>query len=526
MKQISFTLGTLLLAHSFLGATTFDKRQALEYLNTLRSSVHLNTLQNNTLLQTAAQNHTNYVKDTHLSGHYEDNATYPSEFYTGVKPFDRGIYVGYLSSHYSENFSSGQTDFKSSIDNLMSAIYHRYGFLNNNIDEMGIGVDETLIYTYNMANSRLNELCHGESYEDGSESYTYKVCADEDFKVKATTYNEASHFYQKTAPDVIVWPFENQKGSMPVFFEENPDPLPEQSVSGYPISLEFNAYKYEDSTITMKSFQLFDSYDNEITNTFLMKEDTDPNERHTKFQFTLFPLDRLAFNQTYKVKAIYDIDGVENLKEWQFSTKNYEYPYFVYTQENQEFKLHPNVTYMIYFPPRNKNDIFDAISYTYNTQKPEIKLLDGNTLLVKLNGNNTNHCNVEMKKNSKTTTSITCIIDSSATIISPQDDVTLIDNSFVYYNIDDGSTLKTNIQDVVQTSSTYTTPKILNANNQEVSLSLSDATVQIMIDENKYTMPKVQTPSTINFVQINNNLQVQINTTLTSELIFEGQSYE
>ena len=309
MNRIFYSFTTVSVVTSLLVATTLDKNDALTYLNSLRVSAGILPLKNNQILETAAQNHINYLNDRSLSGHYENNLTDPSDFYTGDIPHDRGVFAGYKASFYLENFSSGQDDFNSSIDGLMSAIYHRYGFLHLNIDEIGIGVSDTdnKLFNYDMGNSLVNKLCDGDSYS-GDKEYYYNVCTNNDLKIEVNLYEDSLNSLAKESSDIIVWPPSNSENISPVFYEESPDPLPDSSVSGYPISLEFNSYIYKNNTIFVKNFELYDEKDNLVQNMFLMNETNDINAKHTPYQFTLFPLNRLEWNSIYKVVVDYSID--------------------------------------------------------------------------------------------------------------------------------------------------------------------------------------------------------------------------
>lgn len=372
-----------------------DTKVGLEYLNLLRINAGLSTLEYNRVLENAAQNHANYIGDIYQKYkknlmHDEDNTKYPSNLYTGDKPIDRGIYLGYKSLFYFENLSAGHKTIHASIDALMSAIYHRFGFLRNNIDEIGIGINKSkkryTVYNYNMGNSILNILCEGYSFSAKS-GYVYKVCSDKKFKVEKSLYYSTKNHLAQEAPKYIIWPPKNSINIPPVFFEETPDPLPDSSVSGYPVSIEFNKYYYDDKDIVIKNFKLFDEKDKEVTNTLLMDYSNDPNEKHTRFQFTLFPMKRLLSNHIYKVKIDYFEDEELKHLKWKFLTKSIKYPFYKITSKNATIKLKTDRYYILYLAPKHNNDIFKSWKYKKKKLfKSYIKYLDGNTLLVKFSG--------------------------------------------------------------------------------------------------------------------------------------------
>ncbi len=491
-KIIYLLLGVM---GSSLLATNFNKDDALEYLNSIRVSAGLSLLNQNSILETASQNHVNYLADKGLTGHYEDNNTYPSDFYTGDKPFDRGVYAGYSSSYYLENISAGQEDIITSIDGLMSAIYHRYGFLNNNIDEIGIGVHSSRLFNYNMGNSKLNKLCNADSYEGTKKSY-YGVCAEYDFKIEATLYDEVSSSLADSSPNYVIWPPANSLNILPVFFEESPDPLPSYSVSGYPISIEFNSHKYKDNNISIDSFRVYESSGIELTNTLLMDISNDPNEKHDKYQFTLFPLERLNWNQTYLVEVDFNIDDKAYSKSWSFQTQDINIPTYTITDLDETLILKTDTQYALYFPPTSRDDVFNGISYTYNTSEQDVSIYDSNTILVKLNGENESYCNIDIKNNGTITKTIHLKIGSEDNI----NDKKLEDKIETFsYKIDDTDIF---IKLLTQDDTKEIT---LNVDNEESIFPLFDINSNITIKESVDTV------------------FIEIKTKLTEAITFEGR---
>lgn len=377
-----------------------DKTEGLDYLNTLRQSAGLHSLSYNQNLDASAQNHADYLQyhltnDNLFCGHDE---ALDEQGFTGIDPTQRAYYTDYKSSFVTENLSSGQKDIYKSIDGLMSAIYHRFGFLDTKINEIGIGLNsnESLVYNYNMGNSLLNNLCNESSY-DGPGYYYNGVCKDNDLKISVDSYNNSIDNFTKTSPDYILWPPSNSTDIPNVFFEESPDPLPNHSVSGYPISIEFNRINYQSKNILLNSFKLFDENNNEITNTLIMKEDNDPNNKHSNLQFTLFPLDRLNFNTIYNVQFNYIEDSLQKNISWKFLTKSIKYPYYIVDSNDQTINFIAGKKYAIYFPPQFSTDIFNSYSINYNTSiAPEIEIVDGNMIYITLDGSNGQYCNLNL----------------------------------------------------------------------------------------------------------------------------------
>lgn len=114
----------------------YEKSEALHLLNEIRESMGMNTLVHNDYLALAAQAHASYLVRNDVTSHNEIPGLLG---FTGRTPADRALKAGYLSTQVSENLSTKNRDSQSSIDGLFSAIYHRFGFLDVGIDEIGVG---------------------------------------------------------------------------------------------------------------------------------------------------------------------------------------------------------------------------------------------------------------------------------------------------------------------------------------------------------------------------------------------------
>lgn len=398
----------VLLLLSFFLVFADDRSDGLLYINQLRQQAGLGTLQQNTLLETSAQNHANYLDDTHTVGHYENNTSYPSSYYSGVAPADRTASAGYNSQYVSENLSTGQIDINSSIDGLMSAIYHRFGFLDYDINEIGIGLNYNTntnkIYNYNMGNSVLEAMCSSpNSFSSGSYFYGDQLCANQPHStlINASDYFNALYSFSQSAPQYVIWPPKDSTGIIPVFFEESPDPLPDYSVSGYPISIEFNDYLYQNSTIALTKFELYDANGTQITNTRELDESNDPNSHIRGNKFVLFPLERLEFNSLYTVKVGYTIDSTPYTLEWSFTTKSLGYPYYTITGSTN-LNIKSGVTYALYYKPSSGTDVLSSYNYSYTTASQELSFYDTNTVLITATGSNGKYINLTTSPNNYT----------------------------------------------------------------------------------------------------------------------------
>jgi len=352
---------------------------ALTYLNTLRNGAGMISFTPNSILDTAALNHSNYLVTHNISGHYETAGT---TGFTGVQPWDRSAYAGYLST-VTENVSTGQESTNESVDGLFSAIYHRFGFLDFASDEIGIGINSSGLgaFTYKMGNKKLNDLCAGTSFSGFGTSYT-GVCSDEKFKIEKSSYENSQTANKAANPSEIIWPYANQTDVPPVFFEESPDPLPDYSVSGYPVSISFNDYYH--TNVSLSSFTLYDSSNSEITNTRLLSSTNDPNAKMTTHEFALFPLTRLDWGKKYKASVSYTLDGVQKSKEWYFTTRAIGYDYYKITQTSTNVTIQPNKTYALYVVPSSKTDVLTSYR-SRGTFVPTASFIDSNTISISTN---------------------------------------------------------------------------------------------------------------------------------------------
>ena len=364
------------------------------YLNDLRRQAGLVRLERSDPLQAAAQKHSHYMQKHHTAGHDETEGT--EDFY-GKKSLDRALKAGYRSRMVSENLSAGQSDIKSSIDGLLAAIYHRFGFLSLDVDEIGIGV-EGKYYTYDMGNMLLDQLCQRESYT-GSDTVIYDVCKDENKKIKYQDYHNAKNHYKAdtNAPSVILWPPVNGSPVPPAFYEETPDPLPDYGVSGYPVSVEFNDARFSSAPDPEKiTLYLENDEGNQLegipfSGKEFMTKGNDPQKHLTAYQFALFPEKRLEWGHAYYATLGY---GDEEF-QWCFTTQSLadrgvDRVYRFDDGDAAERTVVSGTKYALYFVPQHSNDAFHGYSISkryYDTAPTEsIEFLDWNTLLFSIDG--------------------------------------------------------------------------------------------------------------------------------------------
>lgn len=336
--------------------------EGFAYLNLLRNFTGLIKFSKNLDLEAVAQNHARYQVSNNLYTHYERSSNLN---FSGKTPLLRVLATDYPHTDIAENIYAGDVTPKHSINILFSNIYHRLAFLDFGFDEIGLGM-------------------HASQSYDFQKVYTYEMGRE-----NSRSFNNIQN------PKIVLWPYENQQNTMPVFYEESPDPLQKCSVSGYPISIQFNPSK--NGVIKMKSFKLYDDAFKEITNTVLLDAKTDPNGLLSTKEFVLMPLSRLEWGNTYHVSAIYsENEGDNQIKEWDFTTKMLPSPYFVIEASDENFNLKSGETYHFYLPPKDCNDKFDTYTYRYTSSlKIDENIVDNNTIRVKAIGKGTIEINTD-----------------------------------------------------------------------------------------------------------------------------------
>jgi uncharacterized protein YkwD len=367
-----------------------DRANSIAYISNLRIKAGLWELSENSLLDTAALNHAKYLTLNNIIGHYENKDQYPNGF-TGVTPSDRAHYVNYNGS-VSENLSAGQNNVYDSVDNLFSAIYHRLGFLSINIDETGMGDSYSegyaykTVYVYNMGNSLIRKLCEQESFS-GYGAYVYGVCIDFNKKISKDLYDNAVNTLSDKAPKYILWPFDGDNNTLPVFFEESPDPLPNCSVSGYPVTIQFNESKINSESFEFGGIKLYDS-DGNLINSTLLTHDNDPNNHLSEYEFALMPLERLDWGAEYSVEATYTENGSIHTINWTFITQLPKYPYITVKDNEATVNIQSEKDYAIYLKPSDCNDKFSSYNYSYNggIQSISASFIDSNTIHLNVKG--------------------------------------------------------------------------------------------------------------------------------------------
>lgn len=493
----------------------------LGYLNQVREAAGMPRLQWQSALADAAQAHSDYLAANPIpeSGFHGGSAHRESpglQGFTGVFPAVRALAQGYPHRQVLENVSSGDAQSKSTpaaaIDGLMSAIYHRFGFLDFSIDELGIGSRGSQ-FTFLMGRSDLRLMClspppevlakqpeacaevmvnggymqrlcatlpvsallrqpwptvcgNGQrldraymqrlcdqgfpsaallrgagryyslctsqrrvsaawfdafcasppaaaAYRQSGRYYAIcepaqrvdadwldqhcaavaehdryrdsgryqQLCEDQTVQVRTESIAAMERAQQRRSPDVVMWPADAAVGISPVFFEEDPDPLPDQSVSGYPISLQFNPATV--GSVQLASFKLFKWVGarwRRVTNTRLLDQGSDPQQQFGPLQFALFPLQRLDWAGRYRVEVEARVDGALRRYRWGFATKDPGGPLFTINGSDQRIKVAAGERPLLYLPPRGEAYSINGLKVAWRGETTvKLSSIDGNT---------------------------------------------------------------------------------------------------------------------------------------------------
>lgn len=361
-----------------------EREAAFRYLNELRTQAGLPAFHSNSRLDQAAMSHARYISATLPAGHLQSPG---HALFSGETPADRAFRSGYMSAVVTENFSVGQANARQSINGLMSAIYHRLAFLDFSKNELGIGIDTYqagLSFVYLMGNNQLDRYCRAKTAGDRQVSDDPLCRADTPYDGIAA--EELPPDTGRELPNFIVWPPEGERSVPTAFYEEIPDPLPDYRVSGYPVSVQVNPFRYEH--VRFKQFRLFEhAADREVLPARQIKKELDPHQQFSTFQIALFPLNRLKWNTVYRAEIQFQADGRPIHKTWRFQTEKTAHPVFVIQGQDEILKLLSGRPYLIHVPARRDLPYIRELRWeSMSGMTTDVSWLDRNTIRVRLAG--------------------------------------------------------------------------------------------------------------------------------------------
>jgi|UPI0003A4EC10 hypothetical protein len=365
--------------------------EALLYLNQLRLAAGMKPLQQDPHLAQAAQAHADYLRLNHRSGHGESPGL---AGFTGRSPSDRALAASYPSSHVSENVHYQQGDIVASeaaniaIDGLMTAIYHRFGFLDFDIDRVGVGYssdERNSVTVFVMANHGEAQACSAHASGRPHGMFYTRVCADSNKKIPSLQWQQAKQAARQGQPAWVLWPYDGATGVDPAFANESPDPLPDLDISGNPLSININpAYADE---IHVIDFTLYDDSGRSLP-ARLLNQHNDPNHKFNARQVSLFPLQRLQWNSRYQASIDMDVAGKREHITWSFRTRDLGVDTFEVRHDQEVLHLQSSQrNFAIYIPPQGEGpDIIHSFSASYQgLSNLKNRLYDSNTMMMHIN---------------------------------------------------------------------------------------------------------------------------------------------
>jgi hypothetical protein len=218
-----------------------------------------------------------------------------------------------------------------------------------------------------------------------SDSLKFQRPCAEPHEIRVEYLEELRRARLAQAPAVVTWPTDGADDVPPAFFNEEPDPLPDLAVSGYPVSVEFNPHYADD--VELLSLRLYavdpDGGERELTGRLLDRE-SDPNGLFNARQFAWFPLQRLDWATQHRVEFVARVDGIERLITWNFKTRGSEARLLQASAADSRFAVVSGTEYWLYLPPTDEQPltVMSARTEYRRGNQVTLALVDPNTLSV------------------------------------------------------------------------------------------------------------------------------------------------
>jgi uncharacterized protein YkwD len=267
-------------------ATNNIATDGLNWINYRRSQVGMPVLTHSGVIDVAAQGHSDYQRLNNTVTHTQ---TAGKPGYTGASLQNRLEAAGYT---FGQPNAIGEVIAAATngsgfgmAEDLITAIYHRFVIFEPVFQEVGSGA------------------------ATGSNNYNY-------FTADFVTNN--GYGTGVPAGTIVTWPFNGQTQVTPSFNSdyEEPDPVPNLGVVGYPVSVHTNLTR----KLTVQSFTIRAHGAGADLATRLLAQGQDANTT-TQSAAAIVPLAPLASATTYDVTFSGTVDGVPVSRSWSFSTK-------------------------------------------------------------------------------------------------------------------------------------------------------------------------------------------------------------
>jgi uncharacterized protein YkwD len=268
-------------APALTGNTATD---GFNWLNFRRTQAGLHAVTRNSLIDSAAQNHSDYQKANNTITH-EETAGLPG--FTGVTVLDRLNATGYRFTQngfaYGEVISAmTDTSGVNAAEDLITAIYHRFVIFEPRFLEAGAGAATVSGgYTYFTTDFTANGLSSGLGFGQ-----------------------------------FIVYPLAGQSNVQTNFFSdfESPDPVADRNEVGYPVSVHANI----DAIVTVQSFTIRPRGGAPLPVKLLTHDVDVPTPSSAA---AIIPLSPLTAGTTYDVQFLGAVAGLPASRSWSFTTR-------------------------------------------------------------------------------------------------------------------------------------------------------------------------------------------------------------
>ncbi|HCY63845.1 MAG TPA: hypothetical protein DHV59_13670 [Oxalobacteraceae bacterium] len=265
-------------------ATGNTATDGFNWTNFRRQQLGLNALSRNSLIDKAAQGHSDYQRINGVITHVQ---TRGASGFTGEEVDDRLIAAGYVLTipyAYGEVISaSGHTSGFHAAEDLITAIYHRFVMFQPRFREAGAGA------------------------ATAPGSYTY-------FTLNLASTNGLGSGLGMGG--IVTYPANGQQNVLTNFFSdyETPDPVADRNEVGYPVSVHADIT----SSVTVQGFTIAPRGGAPLP-VKLLSSATDANTTSTAA--AIVPLNVLAAKTTYDVQFIGAVDGIAVSRTWSFTTR-------------------------------------------------------------------------------------------------------------------------------------------------------------------------------------------------------------
>jgi hypothetical protein len=188
-------------------------------------------------------------------------------------------------------------------------------------------------------------------------------------------------------PKAIIWPPDGATDVPPAFFIEEPDPLPQHEVSGFPLSVQFNpALVGRVESVSFQLTRIDRGRPEPVREALLLDHDSDPNGLLTTHESAFFPLQRLAWGARYEARLEALLDGVPWQQSWSFATAGSDTPVLRLVESGTHFTIRSGQPYLLYLPPTADSAMTALKAWTRHIRANHVDMqpVDPNTLRLRI----------------------------------------------------------------------------------------------------------------------------------------------